>query len=160
MKTINNYIFERIRVDNINTISKYGIFEGSPYFPLKGDLEWKIQLDRTYEPGTIKCDKWWCILTKFQENDAIIVWSPNSPFMFMCYINELIKYPSFPAKKLCVVIENKLPYDDPKQMYKYLDENLEKYLRSHMWYVEVKQLTVPSKVKTIIDTVRQNNNDI
>ena len=126
MNQLSDYIFERIRIDNIK--HKYDF---SSYISL-GRLRWYMDdswLVNPYNAShnvTIDCEDWYCCVASAAGSRWVIFWSPESEWVFAMNTDN-IKHHDF--KKNFLIShdsKNHLLNKSPEKAYKYLQkpENL------------------------------------
>ena len=114
MKPINDYIVERIRIDNV--------INNKPYKSL-GRLKWVLDATFTSEHGkiTIECDDWYYCVVRYSKSikdNVIVFWSPKSKWMmFIRFEREWQKW---------TICKNELAQGNPDDFYNSIETNFYK----------------------------------
>lgn len=85
MKPINDYIVERIRVDNMDL----GVINN--FSPIQGTLRFVFS-DKSWEDHVIRCDDWYTdiIPANFDgHKQAIVFWSSKSKYVFFIFDDDI-----------------------------------------------------------------------
>lgn len=133
MNTLNEYITERIRIDDIKH-RKY--------------IHFPNYLKFIWDDNNVYCNDWYISeIDDGRFGSVLVFWSPNTPFIFV-----------WCGKSWKILFDNERTHSkSPDKYYDMMTNNFMKYRQEHVWDSPVELMNIDDNVEKFIKNFKQGN---
>lgn len=150
MEALNNYITERIRIDNIKPEP------GRPYIQIPGTLKWEFRPDDGKLTKNVKCKGWYVGYPHepYYDLNSLVFWSDECEYMFVLVDSGDPKNPDEWPRYWEVLKHPNTK--DPERIYDEMNNNLF-YFEGKYHYIEKTQnVWCPKEIDQFITDWKEN----